>query len=65
MDTYAAVIPSMGWAAADAADHLFGEEKGKVTRWAQGGSNNAVLGGSGRAFVLVDAVPPAVSGFTT
>ena len=29
MDTYAAVIPSMGRAAADAADQLFGEERGK------------------------------------
>ena len=29
MDTYAAVIPSMGRAAADAADQLFGEERRK------------------------------------
>jgi hypothetical protein len=29
MDTYAAVIPSMGRAAADFADQLFGEERGK------------------------------------
>jgi hypothetical protein len=29
-----------------------------VTRWAQSGSNNALLGSSGRAFALVDAVPP-------
>jgi hypothetical protein len=29
MDTYAAVMPSMGRAAADAADQLFGEERGK------------------------------------
>jgi hypothetical protein len=59
METYAAVIPSTGRAAADAGDQLFGEEKRNVTRWVQSGSNNALLGGSGRAFVLVDAVPPA------
>jgi integrase len=29
MDTYSAVIPSMGRAAADAADQLFGEERGR------------------------------------
>jgi hypothetical protein len=58
MDTYAAVIPSTGRAAADAGDQLFGEEKRNVTRWVQSGSNNALLGGSGRAFVLVDAVHP-------
>ena len=29
MDTYAAVMPSMGRAAADAADQPFGEERGK------------------------------------
>ena len=29
MDTYAAVIPSLGRAAADAADTLFGEEGGR------------------------------------
>jgi hypothetical protein len=29
MDTYSAVIPSMGRAAADAADQLFGEQGGR------------------------------------
>jgi len=29
MDVYSAVIPSMGRAAADAADTLFGEERGR------------------------------------
>jgi hypothetical protein len=48
----------MGRAAADAADQLFGE-KGKVRRWAQSGSKQRPLGLTGRAFVLVDRVPPA------
>jgi hypothetical protein len=51
LDTYSAVIPSLGGVAADAADTLFG------LRRSQPGHNNALLETPGRRLLHVDGCP--------